>query len=291
MIPKLPFGRSGHDSPRLLFGAAALGSVSQADADRTLGLVLDSGVDHLDTAASYGAAEERMGPWLAAHRNEVFLATKTEKRSKSEALAELERSLRLLRTDHVDLWQMHVLVKEDEWETAMGEGGALEAFVEARRRGLVRFLGVTGHGKAAPAMHLRSLEEYDFDSVLFPWNWQLSRDPAYAATVRTLVHICGRRGVAVQLIKAFCRRPWGARERSRATWYEPLEEAADIARALAWAWEVPGAFVNSAGDIDLLPPILAAAGSGTASGAATEPHDDAAMSEMAARLEMADLFA
>lgn len=291
MIPRLPFGRTGHESSRLLFGAAALAKVSEADADRTLGLVLDAGVNHLDTAASYGQAEERMGPWLSAHRNEVFLATKTERRTKSEAIAELERSLRLLRTDHVDLWQMHVLVREDEWETAMGEGGALEAFVEARRRGLVRFLGVTGHGKAAPSMHLRSLDEFDFDSVLFPWNWQLSEDPAYAAAAHTLVHVCRRRGVAVQLIKAFCRRPWGDRPRTHPTWYEPIEEPADIARALGWAWQVPGAFVNSAGDIDLLPSIIDAASGQTPGADEDDGPDDEAMEEMASRLGMEDLFA
>ena len=285
MIPKLPFGRTGHESSRLLFGAAALARASQAEADSTLGLVLDAGINHLDTAASYGQAEERMGPWLQSHRNEVFLATKTEKRTRREALAELERSLKLLRTDHVDLWQMHVLVKEDEWAVAMGEDGALAAFVEARRRGLVRFLGVTGHGKAAPAMHLRSLEEYEFDSVLLPWNWQLSRDPAYSAAVRTLLHICERRGVAVQLIKAFCRRPWGDRPRTRATWYEPFDVVSDLADALAWAWKIPNAFVNSAGDTGLLPTILACA-----SGSLSAP-DDERMAAMAARLGMEDLFA
>lgn len=285
MIPKIPFGRTGHHSSRLLFGAAALANVSQAEADSALNLVLDSGINHLDTAASYGHAEERMGPWLAQHRHEVFLATKTEKRTKKEALAELERSLRLLKTDYVDLWQMHVLIKDDEWEIAMNEGGALEAFVEARQKGMVRFLGVTGHGKAAPAMHLRSLERFDFDSVLFPWNWPLAQDPAYAATVRTLLYVCKKRNVAVQLIKAFLRRPWGNRPRMRATWYEPLEAPADIAMALGWAWGVENSFINSAGDIHILPTIIQTAVSHPA-----RPTDEA-MALMAERLGMEDLFA
>jgi predicted aldo/keto reductase-like oxidoreductase len=259
--------------------------VTQTEADTTLGLVLDSGINHLDTAASYGQAEERMGPWIASHRREVFLATKTEKRTKKEALAELERSLRLLRTDHVDLWQMHVLVKDDEWDVAMNEGGALEAFVEARQKGMARFLGVTGHGKAAPAMHLRSLARFDFDSVLFPWNWPLSKDPAYAAAMRTLLYICETRNVAVQLIKAFLRRPWGERPHTRATWYEPLEASHDISAALGWAWGTGEVFVNSSGDIHLLPTIIKEAAK-----APPSPSDEA-MAEMAQRLGMTDLFA
>lgn len=284
-MQKLPFGRTGHLSSRLLFGAAALGGVTPAEADRTLGLVLDSGINHLDTANSYGRAEERMGPWLSTHRDEVFLATKTERRTKKEALAELENSLKLMHTDHVDLWQMHVLVKEDEWETAMGEDGALEAFEDARKRGLVRFLGVTGHGKAAPSMHIKSLDRFDFDSVLFPWNWQLSQDPAYTASMRTLLYMCRRRNVAVQLIKAFMRRPWGDRAPIRATWYEPLEAPEDIASVLAWAWNVEGTFVNSAGDINLLPAIINAAKQNRSC------PDNSEMEALSKRLEMEDLFA
>jgi len=285
MIPHAPFGRTGHDSSRLLFGAAALANVTQDEATATLNLVLESGINHLDTAASYGGAEERMGPWLEDHRREVFLATKTEKRTKKEALAELERSLRLLRTDHVDLWQMHVLVKDDEWDVAMNEGGALEAFVEARQKGMTRFLGVTGHGKAAPAMHLRSLARFDFDSVLLPWNWPLSNDPAYAAAVRTLLYVCETRNVAVQFIKAFLRGPWGERPHTRATWYEPLESPQDIAMALGWAWNAGDVFVNSAGDIHLLPRII-----GEATKSPARPSDEA-MRGMAQRVGMADLFA
>ncbi len=285
MIQTAHFGRTGHDSTRLLFGAAALANATQAEADRTLGAISDAGINHLDTAASYGLAEERMGPWLQRHRDSVFLATKTEKRTKREALAELERSLKLLRTDHVDLWQMHVLIKDDEWEVAMGEGGAFEAFVEARERGMTRFLGVTGHGKAAPAMHLRSLARFDFDSVLFPWNWPLAQDPAYAAAVRTLLYVCKTRNVAVQLIKAFLRRPWGERTHTHATWYEPLSTPADIGMALGWAWSIGDVFINSAGDMGLLPTILL-----EASKSPTRPTDQQ-MADMAARLGMADLFA
>jgi len=285
MIQKAIFGRTGHESTRLLFGAAALAGATQGEADRTLGIVSDAGVNHLDTAASYGLAEARMGPWLQRHRDSVFLATKTEKRTKREAMAELERSLKLLRTDHVDLWQMHLLVNDDEWAVSMGEGGALEAFIEARERGMTRFLGVTGHGKAAPAMHLRSLARFDFDTVLFPWNWPLAQDPAYAAAMRTLLYICATKNVAVQLIKSFLRRPWGERPHTCATWYEPLSAPPDIGMALGWAWGAGDVFVNSAGDMDILPTILSEASKGP------KRPSDAEMANAAALLGMADLFA
>jgi len=284
MLPRQAFGRTGHDSSRLIFGAAALGAVTQKEADRALSLALDAGVNHFDVANSYGDAEERMGPWLATRRDKLFLATKTQKRTKKEALAELDNSLRLLRTDHVDLWQMHILVDEADWTTAMGEGGALEAFVEARRRGKTRFLGVTGHGKTAPAMHLRSLKRFDFDSVLFPWNWPLSRDADYSAAAEVLRDECRRRNVAFQLIKVFLRRPWGERTPDRATWYEPLESPADIAAVLGWAWSLKDSFVNSAGDVNLLPAILEEASKNP------QAPRSSAMAELAGRTGMEDLF-
>jgi len=285
MIPRQAFGRTGHQSSRLIFGAAALGTVTRREADETLGLALDAGLNHFDVAASYGDAEERMGPWLKSHRDEVFLATKTQMRTKKEALAELETSLARLGTDHVDLWQMHVLVEEDEWETAMGEGGALEAFVEARKSGKVSFLGVTGHGLNAPAMHVRSLRRFDFDSVLFPWNWPLSRNPDYVSAVGELIDECRGRKVAYQLIKAFLRKPWGERPRTSATWYEPLKEPADLAAALGFAWGLDGSFVNSAGDIHVFRTIVEEASKNP-----SKPSD-AAMAAFAERVEMETLFA
>jgi len=279
------FGRSGHESSRLIFGAAALGSVTQAEADETLGFALDAGLNHFDVAASYGDAERRMKPWLGSHRREIFLATKTQKRTKAEALAELETSLKRLGTDHVDLWQMHVLVEDDEWEIAMGDDGALEAFIQAREDGKARFLGVTGHGWKAPATHLRSLNRFDFDSVLFPWNWPLSRNAAYSAAVKALIGECRRRDVAYQLIKAFLRRPWEGRTPTKATWYEPFEAPADIATVLGFAWGLEGSFVNSAGDIHIFRTIAE-----EASKFPPRPSDTL-MAEFAAREGIQDLFA
>ncbi|MCP4537422.1 MAG: aldo/keto reductase [Chloroflexi bacterium] len=284
MIEKQLFGRTGHESTRTLFGAAALGSVTQAEADRTLEVLLEYGINHIDTAASYGDAELRIGPWMKQHRQNFFLATKTEHRTYQGAWDELRRSLERLRVDYVDLWQMHVLVDPQDWETAMGPGGALEAFVEAREQGLVRFLGVTGHGVTVAAMHKRSLERFDFDSVLLPYSHVMMQNPQYAADFETLAAMCQERNVAMQAIKSICRRPWGDQTQTRNTWYEPLEDQADIDRAVHWVFGYPGIFLNTAGDIHLLPKILDAA-----SRFEKCPSDEA-MDAMVAEREMAPLF-
>jgi aryl-alcohol dehydrogenase-like predicted oxidoreductase len=259
-LPKAPFGRTGHMSTRTLFGAAAFFDVDQITADRTMDLLMDWGVNHIDTAASYGKAEKRLGPWLKHNRKDVFLATKTEERTYRGAREELHRSLELMNVDSVDLWQMHVLIRQDEWQTAMGEGGALEAFIEAREQGLVKWLGVTGHGVGVANFHARSLERFDFDSVLLPWNWPMSRNADYAADFRKLHAQCLKKNVAFQLIKTVCRRAWpeGA-EKTRACWYEPLEDQGDIDAAVQWALGVEGSFLNTIGDVDLLPRVLEAA--------------------------------
>jgi len=259
MIAKHPFGRTGHLSTRTLFGAAALSRVTQAEADATLEALLRYGVNHIDTAASYGDAELRIGPWMARYREHFFLATKTEQRTYRGAWDELRRSLERLRVDYVDLWQLHVLVDPAEWEVAMGSGGALEAFIEAREQGLARALGVTGHGVTVPAMHLRSLERFDFDAVLLPYNYPLMQNPQYAADFERLMARCRERDVAVQAIKSLTRRPWGGRPQTRATWYQPLEEQAAIDKAIHWVLGRPGVFLNTVGDITLLPRVLDAA--------------------------------
>jgi len=284
MIEKQPFGRTGHMSTRTLFGAAALGRVTQAEADRTLEALLEYGVNHIDTAASYGDAELRIGLWIDRYRPHFFLATKTGERTYEKAREEFHRSLERLRVDQVDLLQLHHLVDPEEWEVAMGPGGALEAAIEAREEGLVHFIGVTGHGVTAPAMHQRSLERFDFDSVLLPYNYPMMQNPQYAADFEALISGCQERNVAVQTIKSIARGPWGDKPRIRNTWYEPLEELADIDRAVHWVLGRPGVFLNTAGDIHMLPRVLDAA-----SRFQTPPSEEE-MKELVARLEMAPLF-
>lgn len=259
MIEQIPFGRTGHTSTRTLFGGAALSNVTQAEADQTLDLLLEYGINHIDTAASYGDSELRIGPWMEQYRQHFFLATKTEKRTYQGAWDELQRSLERLRVDSVDLWQMHLLVDPEEWETAMGPDGALKAFIEAREQGLVRFLGVTGHGVTIAAMHQRSLDRFDFDSVLLPYYYTMMQNPHYAADFEALMQTCQQRNVAVQTIKSLARGPWGDKPQTHATWYEPFEDQATIDAAVHWVLHRPGVFLNTVADIHLLPKVLDAA--------------------------------
>jgi aryl-alcohol dehydrogenase-like predicted oxidoreductase len=259
MIEQRPFGRTGHQSTVTLFGAAALSRATQAEADRVLDILLEYGVNHIDTAARYGDAELRIGPWMARHRKDFFLATKTGKRLYQDAREEIQRSLERLRVDAVDLIQLHALFHPDDWELAMGPGGALEAAIEARQQGLVRFIGVTGHGWTIAAMHKRSLERFDFDSVLLPYNYVMHQNERYREDFDAVVTLCTERQVAVQTIKAIARGPWATADKVRNTWYQPLEEQADIDRAVHWVIGRPDIFLNTAGDINLLPKILDAA--------------------------------
>jgi aryl-alcohol dehydrogenase-like predicted oxidoreductase len=256
MIATAPFGRTGHLSSRAIFGAAALAKVSQSDADRAIETTLAYGVNHVDTAASYGDAELRLGPWMARERDRLFLATKTGERRKGPAREELHRSLERLRTDRLDLWQLHNLVDEDEWATALGPGGALEAAIEARDEGLVRFIGVTGHGVEVAARHRASLERFPFDSVLLPYSYVMMQNPRYRADFEELSAVCEARGVALQTIKGITRRPWGERGADRATWYQPLEDPDAIRLAVHWVLGHPAAFLNTAADVALLPRVL-----------------------------------
>ena len=260
MIEHLDFGRTGHASTRVLFGAAALGAMRQDRADRVLASVLEYGVNHIDTAASYGDSELRLAPWLREHRADVFLASKTGDRDRDGARASIERSLERLGVERLDLIQLHNLTDEPGWEQAIGKGGALEACVAARDEGLVRFIGVTGHGTFAPAMHMRSLERFDFDSVLLPYNWTMMQNADYARDLESLLEVCSERNVAVQTIKSIARRRWREDDPSpRYSWYEPLRDPDALRRAVQWVLARPGLFLNSSSDATLLRPILEAA--------------------------------
>jgi aryl-alcohol dehydrogenase-like predicted oxidoreductase len=259
MIAKAPFGRTGHESTRTIFGAAALGNVSHEDAERTLELLLEHGVNHIDTAASYGDAELRIAPWLKQHPDTFFVATKTDKRDYKSAKDQFHRSIERLGVDRVDLLQLHNLVDVIEWEVALREGGALEAVVEAREEGLVRFIGVTGHGLPVAAMHLRSLARFPFDSVLLPCNVRQMQDERYATEFEALAEICAERGVAMQTIKSIALAPWDGRPQTTSTWYEPLTDPSDIELAVHWVLGREGVFLNTASDVKLLPHVLAAA--------------------------------
>jgi aryl-alcohol dehydrogenase-like predicted oxidoreductase len=259
VIDRAEFGRTGHASSRVIFGAAALSRMSQERADELLPVLLEFGVNHIDTAATYGDSELRLAPWLAEHRDEFFVATKTGDRTGDGARASLERSLQRLGVDHVDLIQLHNLVEDDEWEVAHGPGGAVEALVGARDEGLVRFIGVTGHGLRIPRMHLRSLERFAFDSVLLPYDFPLLDNVQYRADVDAVLERCAQRHVAVQTIKAVARRRWMGDDGPRASWYEPLKDGPAIRRAVSFVLSRSQLFLNTSSDASLLRPILEAA--------------------------------
>jgi aryl-alcohol dehydrogenase-like predicted oxidoreductase len=255
------FGRTGHQSTRVIFGAAALARMTQERADDVLATTVEFGVNHIDTAASYGESELRLAPWLTVNRGRVFLASKTGERTGAKARAGLENSLRRLGVDHLDLIQLHNLVEEDEWQTAHGKGGAVEALAAAREEGLVRYIGITGHGLRIAAMHMRSLERFEFDSVLLPYNFTLLHKDSYRAGVERLLDECRDRRVAVQTIKSLARRRWAGPEGQRFSWYEPITDQPALARSVRWVLSKPGIFLNSSSDARLLRPTLEAASS------------------------------
>ncbi|HEU5318644.1 MAG TPA: aldo/keto reductase [Chloroflexota bacterium] len=290
-IPTAPFGRTGHQSTRTLFGAAAFSRVTQEEADRTMETLLQFGVNHIDTAASYGESEVRLGPWMEKHRDRFFLATKTGDRTYAGARDSIKRSLERLRVKQLDLIQLHNLVEPSEWDTALGPDGALKAAVEARDQGLVRFIGVTGHGLTVCKQHRRALERFDFDSVLFPYNFPMMQNPEYAADVEALLAVCKQKNVAVQTIKSATKGPWSEQvqqmdraHRPAATWYEPLADQQDLDTAVHWVLGNPQVFLNTAGDIHVLPRILEAATR------FQERPSDAEMAKLVRDAHMAPLF-
>jgi predicted aldo/keto reductase-like oxidoreductase len=287
MISSMPFGKTGHTSSRALLGAAAFGQVTQGEADAAIDLALAAGINHIDTAASYGHAEERIGSWIRRHGRPFFLATKTGERRAAPAYDEIRRSLDRLGVTQVDLLQLHNLVEPEGWQTALGPGGALEAAVRAQQEGLTRFIGVTGHGLAAPSQHAKALERYPFDSVLCPYSYILSKNPSYWADVTALLELCAKRQVAVQTIKAVVRAPWVERPEGAPTWYEPLTDSAEIRLSVSWVLSHPQTFLNTVGDVKLLPQVLDAVARFSA---APELPPEAAMQAQLERMRMQNLF-
>jgi aryl-alcohol dehydrogenase-like predicted oxidoreductase len=287
MIPQMPFGGTGHISSRLIFGAAALGSCRQEVADRILAQVSAAGINHIDTAAGYGESEVRLAPWLAANRSSVYLATKTGERDGDAARAQLEESLIRLGVDSIDLIQLHNLVEPEEWDTAFAINGALSAMVKAQAEGLVKHIGVTGHGLRIAHMHLRSLEAFPFDTVLLPWNYMLSTLEGYHHDFRQLQDLCRERNVAMQTIKSVARGRWpGGRNGTEFSWYEPLNDPDAIARAVRFVLSEDNLFVNTSSDTRVLQSIVA----GASAANATQRPTDAELNADVASFGITPLF-
>lgn len=260
MIESIPFGKTGHISTRTIFGAAALGTVKQSKADKLLDVLLKYGINHIDTAAAYGDSEIRIGKWMARHRKHFFLASKTGDRSKLSARISVEKSLERLNTDSIDLIQMHNLVNQSDWDEAMGPGGALEALIEAKDQGLVRYIGVTGHGSYAARRHLQSLHAYEFASVLLPYNDSMMRQPEYRNDFEQLYSLCKEKEVGIQTIKSIAQRRWNDSDtETHFSWYRPISDLTALKHAVHYVLSRPGLFLNTSSDANLLLPILEAA--------------------------------
>ncbi len=252
------FGRTGHESTLAIFGAAAFYEISQEQADKTMELVIASGINHIDVAPSYGQAEQRLGPWLARERERFFLGCKTTERTRQGAHDELRRSLERLQVSNFDLYQFHAVGSMKELDQVTQPGGALEAVIEARDEGLVKYVGITGHGLDVPNIFLEALQRFDFDSVLFPLNFILYANPDYRHQAEQLLALCTRRNIGVMIIKSIARGPWGDKPKKNTTWYEPFIDREWIQKSITFALSQAVTGICTAGDVKLLPLVLEA---------------------------------
>lgn len=258
-MDKRTFGRTGHQSTVAIFGAAAFWSVSQAEADQTMNLIIEHGINHIDVAPSYGIAEERIGPWMVKERQRFFLGCKTMERSKAGAQAEMQRSLERLQTDYFDLYQIHAITTMEELDAATRPGGALDAILEAREAGLTRFIGITGHGVSSPQIFQEALRRFNFDSVLFPLNFVQYANPDFRQGAQELLHMCRERETGVMIIKSITRGPWGELPKTHTTWYQPFDQPEPIQQAVDFALSQQGVTgLCTAGDTNVLPLMLQA---------------------------------
>jgi aryl-alcohol dehydrogenase-like predicted oxidoreductase len=257
-MEKRRFGRSGHMSTVAIFGAAAFWEIDQKAADKVMEMVIEAGVNHIDVAPSYGQAEQRIGPWMARERDRFFLGCKTMERTKAGAWEEMQSSLKLLQSDDFDLYQLHAVTSMEELDACTMAGGALEALLEARERGLVRHIGITGHGKDSPAIFIEALRRFEFDSILFPLNFVQMSISEYRANAEALIEKCKAGDVGTMVIKTITKGPWGEKQKTATTWYEPFDQMEEIQQAVNFAlsYEVTG--LCTAGDVNVLPMVLKA---------------------------------
>jgi len=252
-------GRTGNNSSRVILGTAAFWNSDEKEAEGTLQYALENGINHIDIAPQYGNAQEVCGKWIGAHREEVFLGCKTLGRKKNDAWEDLEISLELLHTDSIDLYQFHAVTTSEELEGIFAPGGAAEAFAEAKRQGLVNWLGITGHGMFAPAMQIAALERMELDTVMFPLNPRLMADADYQQDAFTLLGIAAQRDLGVMIIKSIAKEPWGDRVKTYSPWYEPYDQQSEVTNCIRFALSQSAvSAVVTAGDINLLPNFIQA---------------------------------
>ena len=253
-------GKTGHQSTVVAFGTYAIGDASQDETDRAIEETLGRGVNHFDVAPSYAEAELRLGSYLKRHpQPELFIGAKTQIRDKAAAREELLRTLDRLGRDRHDLYQLHAVCDEEDLAACFAPGGSLEAILEARDEGLVRHIGITGHGWQSPATHRAALERFPFATVMTSCNRYMFERPEYRRDWEALLARCQADDVGIHVLKATAKGPWGDRTPTHHTWYEPFTAQADVDRAVAWALRQPVTTLCSAGDLSLLPGILDAA--------------------------------
>ena len=252
------FGRTGHMSTVAIFGAAAFYEISQEDADTVMERVIEAGINHIDVAPSYGQAELRIGPWMPRERSRFFLGCKTMERTKEGAWKEMQESLKRLQTDNFDLYQCHAVTTMEELDAITRQGGALEAFLDAKREGLIRHIGITGHGVDAPQIYLEALRRFDFDSVLFPLNFVQMGNPNYRKYAEELIAECRAKDVGTMIIKSITKAPWGEREHTATTWYEPFDQMDEIQKGVNFALSYDVTGICTVGDTRILPLVLQA---------------------------------
>ena len=250
------FGRTGHMSTVAIFGAAAFYEISQEDADKVMEQVIEAGINHIDVAPSYGQAELRIGPWMRRERGRFFLGCKTMERTKEGAWKEMQESLKRLHTETFDLYQCHAITTMEELDAITSKGGALEAFEQARREGLIKFIGITGHGVDAPQIYLEALRRFDFDSVLFPLNFVQMAIPEYRRYAEELIATCKAKDVGTMVIKTITKAPWGERKHTATTWYEPFDQMAEIQKGVNFALSYDVTGLCTVGDTRILPMVL-----------------------------------
>jgi len=243
--------RLGMTSERLSivgFGGIVVMNEDPASASRIVSRSIERGINYFDVAPSYGNAEERLGPALEPYRKSVFLACKTGERTKQEAEAELHRSLRRLRTDHLDLYQLHGVTTLEEVDQILGKGGAIEAFVEAREQGLVKYLGFSAHSEKAA---LALLDRFEFDSVLFPLNWVCWHKGHFGPSV---IERAQKKGTGILALKALAKRRWkdGEERKWPKCWYAPVDTPEEASLALRFTLSLPVTAAVSPSHADLL---------------------------------------
>ncbi len=257
-MEKRRFGRTGHMSTIAIFGAAAFWEIEQKDADKVMEMVIEADINHIDVAPSYGQAEQRIGPWMPRERERFFLGCKTMERTKDGAWNEMQQSFKLLQTDHFDLYQLHAVTTMEELDACTMKGGALEAAIEAREQGIVQHIGITGHGIDSPAIYLEALKRFDFDTVLFPLNFVQMAIPDFRKHAEELIATCKAKDVGTMVIKTVTKGPWGEKEQTATTWYEPFDEPERIQEAVNFALSYDVTGLCTAGDTKVLPMVIKA---------------------------------